>query len=90
MPQSVRSVQFSTAHHSAPSIGAWDDDDTPNVDQTGSAHPVHQGVIDVSPLSSRNMTTIERATAWRNHRNASGLPQPYAKKNAGSFYSFDD
>lgn len=90
MASSTRSIQFGTGTHSGASIGAWDDDTTPNVDQTGAAHPVHQGVMDVTPLSAKTMSTIDRATAWRNHRSASSLPQPYAKRNAGSIYSFDD
>lgn len=89
MPESMRSVQFATAQHRGVSIGAWDDDSTANVDQTGAANPVHQGPIDVTPLSAKNMSSIDRATAWRNRRSGDSLPQPYSRRNAGSLYSFD-
>lgn len=89
MASSTKSIQFATGTHSGAAIGAWDDDSTAQIDQTGGAHPVHQGVVDVTPLSSRTMSSIDRATAWRNHRSANALPQPYAKRNAGSIYSFD-
>lgn len=90
MASSTRSVQFSTARHTGARIGAFDDDESPNADQIGAANPVHQDVIDVTPYSQKSMTSTDRATSWRNRRSGSELPQPYARRNAGSFYSFDD
>lgn len=84
------SSQFGTGQHSGASIGAYDDDTSSGPDQTGALHPVHQGVTDVTPLSAKTSSSVDRATAWRNHRSGSSLPQPYAKRNAGSVYSFDD
>lgn len=89
MASSTRSIQFGTGQHAGAVIGAWDDDTVSNLDQMGAAHPVHQGVTDVTPLGARTMSTVDRATAWRNHRSGTSLPQPYAKRNAGSIYSFD-
>jgi hypothetical protein len=82
----MKSVQFATQH--SVSIGA-DDEVGSNTHQTGAANPMYQGVPDVVPLSSKTMSSVDRTTAWRNHRNGTSLPQPYSKRNAGSIYSFD-
>lgn len=79
-------MQFAT-HHSV-SIGA-DDEVGSGVNQTGSAHPSYQGVADVVPLSASTLSSVDRTTAWRNHRDGSSLPQPFSARNAGSIYKFD-
>lgn len=83
----LSSMQFATHH--AVSIGA-DDEYNEGTHQTGSAHPKYQGVPDVVPLSSKTLSSADRTTAWRQHRNGSSLPQPYSKRNSGSIYSFDN
>jgi hypothetical protein len=89
MSGSGSAQQFGTAHHTEPSVGAWSDDDSPNVNQMGAAHPVHQGVSDVAPYSAKTADSVSVTTSWRTHRNGASLPQPYTKRNAGSVYNFD-
>lgn len=82
----LSSMQFS-AHRSV-SIGA-DEDYSPGTHQTGAANPMYQGVPDVVPLGAKTMSSADRTTAWRVHRGANSLPQPFSKRNSGSIYSFD-
>lgn len=89
MASSTRSIQFGTGHHAGASIGAFDDDLIPNTNQMGAAHPVHQGVEDVSPLSRENLDSVGRTTMWRSHKSGTSIPQPYSKRTSGSFIKFD-
>lgn len=82
----LSSMQFAT--HSPLSIG--DEEVDMGEHQTGKPNPNYRGVPDVVPLSSATLTSADRTTAWRLHRNARSMPQPYSKRTAGSIYKFGE
>lgn len=88
MPASMKSMQFSTARHSRLEVGT-SDDDTPDRDQLGAMNPVHQGVVEVTPLMTSTFGSVANTTAWRSRKGAGALPQPYTSRNAGSVFNFN-
>ena len=83
--KSGSSVQFG---HAGVDLGDYDDFQY-REHQTGEANPVHQGVIEVSPLMGANLSTAQRQTAWRLRRDGTSLPQPLSRENAGSIYNWN-
>lgn len=83
--ESGSSVQFK---HARVSLGDYDDFSY-DKHQTGEAHPVHQGVIEVAPLTTANSSSAKRMTAWKIKRDGSAPPSPLSAENAGSNYNWN-
>jgi hypothetical protein len=81
--------QFGTAHHSRVTMGAWDDDNTPDTSQIGQPHPVHQGVTSVTPYSASTSSTLGRMRAWRLNRSGNDIPSGIFKGGEGSIIDFN-
>lgn len=82
----IASMQFATA--SPFRIGA-DPSYSFDTQQVGAANPQYRGVPDVTPLSSKTLSSYDRYTAWRLRRGADESPQPLSKRTLGSLYNFD-
>jgi hypothetical protein len=82
----MASMQFATA--SPFRIGA-DASYTFDAKQIGMANPQYTGAPDVTPLSSKTLSSYDRYTAWRLRRGASEAPQPHSRATSGSLYNFD-
>lgn len=82
----IASMQFATAQPFR--IGAdsqYDFGDS----QTGSANPHYAGAPDVTPLSSKTLSSYDRYTAWRLRRGEAEPPQPFSSRTMGSLYNFE-
>ncbi len=77
MSNSGSSAQFG---HSGVQVGTWIEDQS----------EAHKKVPDVVPYMSGTVSSAERATAWRLHRDGVSLPQPLSKRTSGSIYRWND
>lgn len=82
----MASMQFATA--SPFRIGA-DQQYRIDTSQIGITNPQYVGASDVTPLSSKTLSSYDRYTAWRLRRGSAEPPQPHSRRTSGSLYNFD-